>query len=247
MFQLTEKEFNVWRSQIVTSKGDRKGLRRPPFVFTEQGVAMLSTVLKSNVAIETSIKIMNAFIKLRKYFSNNVIENQVLINSKRIDKLEEDLINNSKSIDFIRDSLKKFEEKKIVNEIYFNGQIYDAYSKILDIFKEAKKEIIVIDGYADKSLLDITRELDTQIIVKLITFSKNTSFKTLYAKYQKQYSNLKVAYNDTFHDRYFILDQDKVYHCGTSINYAGSKTFSINVIEDEIIKKTLIKHVNTII
>ena len=244
-FQITQIEFANLRSQFVTSSledSNYGGRRYLPYVFTEQGVAMLSAVLKSDIAIDVSIKIINAFVAMRKYLSNNLIEQQllekqVLSNTKRIEKTETELA-------MLQESFKKFEEKKIVNEIYFNGQIYDAYSKILDIFKEAKNEIIVVDGYADKVFLDISRNI--KIDIKLITYSKNIQFQTLYKKYSKQYSNLKVTYNNSFHDRYFILDQSTVYHCGTSINHAGSKTFSINKIEDGGVVNFLIQEINKI-
>ncbi len=226
-FQISLKEFReCLKFQIETSNEQslgKGGNRKMPHAFTEQGVAMLATVLKSNIASQVSVNIMRAFVAMRKYLSNNLIEQQllekqVLSNTKRIEKTETELV-------LLQESFKKFEEKKVVNEIYFNGQIYDAYSKILDIFNEAQKEIIIIDGYADKVILDIARNINASI--KLITFTKNTKFQSLYLKYSKQYSNLKVTYNNSFHDRYFILDQITVYHCGTSINYAGSKTFSI--------------------
>jgi hypothetical protein len=166
-------------------------------------------------------------------------------NSNDIIEIKENIKENTKEIRLLQESFKKFEEKKVVNEIYFNGQIYDAYSKILDIFKEAKQEIIVVDGYADKVFLDIARNI--KIDIKLITYSKNVQFLALYKKYSKQYSNLKVTYNNSFHDRYFILDQSTVYHCGTSINHAGSKTFSINKIEDSNVAIFLMQEVRTII
>ncbi len=139
-FQLSKDDMQNLRSQFATSsvKDIQYGGRRYlPYVFNEQGVAMLSAVLKSNVAIETSIKIMNAFVAMRKYLSNNVnkfsfFENQVL---KNVEEIKE----NRSRISALEESFKKFEEKKVVNEIYFNGQIYDAYSKIIDIFREAKK------------------------------------------------------------------------------------------------------------
>lgn len=228
---------SILRSQFGTLElGQGKYSKYLPFVFTEQGVAMLATILKTPVAAQTSINIMRAFVSMRKYISNDYLEQkllaeQVLTNTKEIH-------NNKRDIQLLQESFKKFEEKKVINEIYFNGQIYDAYSKILEIFKSATREIIVVDGYADKTLLDIIRNID--IAVKVFTYSKNDSFKILCAKYQKQYSNIKVVYDDTFHDRYFILDQTIVYHCGTSINHAGSKTFSINLLEDDIVKHALI-------
>ena len=243
-FEITREEYYlILRSHFGTLEFEQGVYSKYlPKVFTEQGVAMLATVLKTEVASQVSVNIMRAFVAMRKYLSNNLIEQQllekqVLSNTKRIEKTETELA-------MLQESFKKFEEKKVVNEIYFNGQIYDAYSKILDIFKEAKNEIIVVDGYADKVFLDIVRSI--KIDIKLITYSKNTQFQTLYNKYSKQYSNLKVTYNNSFHDRYFILDQSTVYHCGTSINHAGSKTFSINKIEDRRVTNFLIQEINKI-
>ena len=243
MFRLTLDECRlIPRFQIETLVNGHN-IKYLPYVFTEQGVAMLATVIRTEVAVKTSIKVMDAFVAMRKYLSNNLIEQQllekqVISNTKRIEKAETELA-------LLQESFKKFEERKVVNEIYFNGQIYDAYSKILDIFNEAQKEIVIIDGYADKSILDIARNIKADI--KLITFTKNTKFQSLYSKYSKQYSNLKVTYNNSFHDRYFILDQSTVYHCGASINYAGSKTFSINKIEDRVVIDALIKTINKIV
>lgn len=233
-FQLTDIELANLRSQFVISslKKGYGGRRYNPYVFTEQGVAMLSAVLDSKVAIETSIKIMTAFVSMRKYLSSNLIEQKYINNQ---------VIKNTEDIKLLQESFKKFEEKKIVNEIYFNGQIYDAYSKILDIVQEAKKELIIIDAYTDKSILDIIRKVRCNVI--LITKNKNSITQTDISKYQKQYSNLRVVYDDTFHDRYFIIDSNIVYHCGTSINHAGSKTFSINLLEDELVRKALMEKV----
>ena len=125
------------------------------------------------------------------------------------------------------DEIKKEENSKI----FFEGQIYDAYSKILEIFKEAEKELIIIDAYADNVLLNIIKRLD--ISITLITKKDNLSSKQDILKYKKQYHNLKVIYDNTFHDRYFILDNNIVYHCGASINRIGYKTFSINLINDK--------------
>ena len=142
-------------------------------------------------------------------------------------------------------SFNKLEEKRKVNEIYFNGQIYDAYSKIQDIFKTATKKIIIIDTYADNTLLDIIKRLNIDVII--ITKKDNLLTHQDITKYNKQYHNLKVIYNNTFHDRYFIIDKTQVYHCGTSINRIGYKTFSINLISDEEVCNSLINKVNKII
>ena len=230
-FRITEEENNSLKSQIETSKG---GSRKGHTVFTEQGVAMLATVLKSKVAIKVSINIMDAFVAMRKYISDGLIEQHHINNM---------VLKHDSEIKLLQDSLSRFKEK--TNEIYFDGQIYDAYSKIKDILSEAKNEIIIIDAYADKTVLDLIRNL--KIKVTLIVKTKTLLTKTDIAKYNSQYNNLKIIYNDTFHDRYFILDKNIVYHCGTSINHAGSKTFSINKLEDNLVKETLINKINIII
>ena len=235
-FQMSIEEFEKWRSQNVMSISDKMGLRRPPYVFTEQGIAMLSVIINSNVAVEVSIKIMKAFVSMKKYISNELLENRYLTNM---------VMKHEEEIKLLQESFLKFEEKKNINEIYFNGQIYDAYSKIIEIFKSAKNKLVIIDSYADKTVLDIIRNIKVPVI--LIVKSKSLLNKLDIEKYNEQYDNLTVIYDDTFHDRYFIIDNDLIYHCGTSINKIGNKTFSINILEDDIVKKSLIDKVNTII
>ena len=153
-FQLNQKEFLNWRSQNVMSNNDKIGLRRPPYVFTEQGVAMLSAILNSEVAIEVSIAIMNAFVAMRKYIGVNLIEQKYINNL---------VLEDHNKIQVLEESFQKLEEKRKDSEIYFDGQIYDAYSKVLDIFKSAKKELIIIDSYADNTLLDIIKRLNLKV------------------------------------------------------------------------------------
>ena len=228
-FRITEKEYDFLKSQFATSKG---GSRKGHAVFTEQGVAMLATILKSKIAAQVSIAIMDAFVAMRKYISSNLIE-QKYINNLALEDHEK--------IKVLESSFEKLEEKQKTSEIYFNGQIYDAYSKILDIFKSAKEELIIIDSYANKSLLDIIKSLS--IKVTIITKENNLLTKQDIEKYNKQYHNLTVKYNNTFHDRYFILDSEVVYHCGSSINRIGYKTFSITLISDSDICKSLINKI----
>ncbi len=239
-FVLTSEECYFLRSQIVTTKDNnistRGGRRNKYRVFTEQGVAMLSTVLKSDIATKVSIAVMDAFARMRHYIGNTDF---------RLSNVESKIIELDENVKLLQESFKKLEEKKKVNEIYFNGQIYDAYSKILDIFKSASKSLIVIDGYADNTVLDIIKRL--KVKVDLITKRCGLLTNKDIEKYNKQYSNLKVYYDNTFHDRYFIIDKTLVYHCGASINKIGYKTFSINLIQDSILNKLLIENVNKII
>jgi len=227
-FQLTEEEYNSLRSQVGTANNKSRTL---PYVFTEQGVAMLATVLRTSIASKMSISIMRAFVSMRKYISNNLLEQKYINNQ---------VFKNTEDIKLLQESFDKLEEKRKDNEIYFNGMIYDAYSKILDIFSETKNELIIIDSYADKTILDIIRRLKVKVI--LITTNKILSKQDI-EKYNKQYNNLRVIYNNTFHDRYFIIDKEKVYHCGTSINRIGYKTFSINTISDQDMINTLLNNI----
>ena len=235
MFQLTDEEYDNLRFQIGTSKV-RGGRRYNPYVFTEQGVAMLSSVLHSEVAIKMSIQIINAFVIMRKYISNNLIEQRYINNL---------VLEHDSEIKLLKESFGKIEEKRKINEIYFNGQIYDAYSKIQEIFQSANKELIIIDAYSDNTILDIIKRLNIDVII--ITKKDNLLTNQDINKYNKQYHNLKVIYNNTFHDRYFIIDKREVYHCGTSINRIGYKTFSINLISDDDVCNSLINKVNKII
>lgn len=228
-FQMTNEEFEIWKSQIVMSDSDKIGLRRPPYVFTEQGVAMLSAIIKSNTAVRISIQIMDAFVSMRKYISTNLIE-QKYINNLVIKHDEQ-----------LNEIFKYFEEKDIKNEIYIHGQTYDAYSKILDILLLAKEQIIIIDSYADKYVLDMISKV--QIPVTLILSTKSRLSKLDISKYNQEYNNLILIYNDTFHDRFIILDNKDMYHLGTSLNNAGTKTFIMNKIEDERIIKTIINSI----
>lgn len=238
MFQLTMDEVSsLPRFQIETLKGQGHNIKYLPYAFTEQGVAMLATVLKTSVAEEMSIKIMDAFVAMRKFISSNLIEQKYINNL---------VLKHDYQITLLQKSLAQLEEKEPVNEIYFNGQIYDAYSKILDIFKSAKKELIIIDAYADKTLLDIIKEVPN-INVTIITKTPSLLSKTTIEKYNQEYHNLVIKYDNTFHDRYFILDNSIVYHCGASINRIGYKTFSITKIGDKEVIAALITQINKII
>ncbi len=241
MFQLTKDEYyNILRFQSETLELEQgKYSKYLPYAFTEQGVAMLATVLRTPVAEEISIKIMDAFVAMRKYISSN------LLMSKNINNLvledHELIMKNQKRIDIIEDTLAKFEEKQKVNEIYFDGQIYDAYSKIQEIFKEAKSKLVIIDGYADTTTLDIIKRLS--VIVTIITKPNNLLTVQDINRYNQQYNNLIVKYDNSFHDRYFILDDNVIYHCGASINRIGYKTFSITKINDDEVKIALINKI----
>ena len=231
-FQLTKEEHKYLQSQIGTAN---KMSRVLPYAFTEQGVAMLATVLRTKIAEEMSISIMRAFVTMRKYISSNLIE-QKFINKQ--------VLKNTEDIKLLKESFHRFEEKRKVNEIYFNGQIYDAYPKIQDIFKSATKKLVIIDAYADNTILDIIKRLNVEVII--ITKPNNLLTKQDITKYNKQYHNLKIIYNNDFHDRYFLIDENEIYRCGSSINRIGYKTFSITLIGDKEVCNLLLNRVKKI-
>ena len=233
MFQLTYDEFLIWRSQFVTSKNDTIGLRRPPYAFTEQGIAMLSSILHSDTAINTSICIIDAFVKMRHLiFDNNDVY-------KSITNINNKLIEHDEKLDYL---FSKFDKKE---QLFLQNTEYDAYSSFVSIFKEAKKELIIVDSYADTTLLDIIRKLSCNVI--LITKDSDRLSNSEIEKYNRQYHNLKVTRSNTFHDRYFIIDKKEIYHSGTSINNAGDKLFSINKLEDKFVKEKIINEINKIV
>ena len=217
-FQLTKEEFTNLKFQNETSSlNNYGGIRKLPYVFTEQGVAMLSSVLRTDIASKVSINIMRAFIEVKKYISNNLIE------QKYINEL---VLKDNKRIDLLEQTFNNFKEKN--NHIFFEGQIYDAYSLLMDILNKSKKEIIIIDNYAGKELRDILKDINKNIII----ISKNIT-EELIKKYRKQYKNIKFISNNSFHDRFIIIDKKELYHCGSSFKDLGKKCFAINKIEDK--------------
>ncbi len=233
-FQLTNNETENLRFHFETSSSTTNygGKRYNPYAFTEQGVAMLATVLHTPVAAEVSVNIMRSFVKMRKYISVNLIEQ---------DNMKNMLIKHDNEIKLLQESFSKLEEKEKINHIFYEGQIYDAYSLLIDIFKGAKEEIIIIDNYADKSILDMITNLNVKVIIvtKKFNLLKDIDIK----KYNRQYNNLKVIYSDKFHDRFIILDKKVLYHSGASYKDLGNKCFAITKIEDKWYLETIIKNI----
>ena len=221
---------NEWKNlnwfQIETGLDKRKHSSVAPYVFTEQGVAMLATILKTQVAIKVSIQIMDAFVEIKKYISANSYE-------KRIGNIETKIIDYDNKFDEV---LKKL-DNTVNNHIFFEGQIYDAYSKIIDIFNTSKSNITIIDNYLDKNMLDVISKC--KIEVTLITADKLDNLDLV--KYKKQYNNLNIIINKSYHDRFIIIDNKILYHLGASLNSIGKKCFAITKIEDKDILNKLIE------
>ena len=224
-----EEKNNLW-SKFSTANISSMS-RSNPRVFTEQGVYMLATILKSKTATEVSIRIMDTFVKMRHYinYNKNVLPRRFLLLEDKVDE-------NTRRIDELFD---KFNPKVITkNSIFFQNDIYDAYSVLLEIFGIAKEEIIIIDNYIGKTLLDDLRIINKKIII----ISSNIN-DTLKKKYLKQFNNIKFINNDSYHDRFIIIDRKKVFHCGASFKDLGKKCFGINEIANKIENDKLIKDV----
>ena len=235
-FQLTESELENLRSQFVTSSlvtGNYGGRRYLPYVFTEQGIAMLAPLLKNKIAVQVSINIMNAFVIMRHFLKEN---GQVF---ERLTSVEYRLIEHDKKFDIVFD---KLQEKQIENQrIFFDGQIYDAYSLIIDIIKKANNKITIIDNYVDDSILEMLSKKKDNVEVVILTSNKSNIKNIDIQKFNKQYPTLKVAKTDKFHDRFIILDEKEMYHLGASIKDLGKKCFGINKIENDDIIETLLR------
>ena len=226
-FQLTEIEIKLilnLKSQFATSSYEGHGGRRKlPYVFTEHGIMMLAGMLKSDVAVEISKKIIIAFIAMRKFIN----ENKDIF--KRLTIVEYKLLEHEENFDKLFNAL---EPKKIEKQrIFFNGEIYDSYSLIIELIKEANERIVIIDNYIDKSILDMLVYKKENVKVELVTSSHYLT-KLDINKFNKQYPNLIINYSNIFHDRFIIID-DTLYHIGSSLKDLGKKCFAINKIEDK--------------
>lgn len=228
-FQLTDEEKEeLWFQSGTTNNMSRSN----PSVFTEQGIAMLSAVLHTEIAVEVSTRIMRSFVKMRHYINYNklFLPHKFMLLDKKVD-------DNTKRINELFD---KFDPKEIVKDyLFFDGDFYDAYSVLLDILNRAKQEIIIIDNYAGKELLDVLRKADKNIII----VSKNIDEK-LKRKYESQYHNIKFIYINSFHDRFIILDKYLLYSCGSSFKDLGKKCFTINEFYDNEYLSKIIEILN---
>lgn len=236
-FQLTKEEYEFLRCQNVTSKKESGsgGRRYMPYVFTEQGISMLSAVLKSDVAVEVSIKIMNSFVEMR----NFLLSNKEMFS--RLDRIEYKQLETDKKLEEVFNYIATNTEVK--QNIFFDGQIYDAFSFIVGLIQKAKKEIILIDNYVDINTLNILCKKNKNVKIIIYTSGKgNLTIKDI-NKFNAQYEELIVKINTDFHDRFLIIDKTEVYHIGASIKDTGKKSFGITKIEDKDLVKSLINKV----
>ena len=226
-FQLSKEEYEILRCQNVTSKKENGsgGRRYLPYVFTEQGIAMLSSVLKSEVAAKASINIMRAFVEMRKFLISN---NEMFA---RLDRVELKQLETDKKLEEVFDYIATTKEVK--QKIFFNGQIYDAFSLMVEIVEKAEKELILIDNYVDVNTLNILSKKKDGVNVLIVTSGNGNLTDKDIAKFNSQYPKLTVKISKDFHDRFLIIDRKEVYHIGASIKDAGKKSFGITKLEEQ--------------
>lgn len=231
-FQLTHEEYLNLKSQFVTSSLDTEngygGRRKLPYVFTEQGIAMLSAVLRSDIAIQVSIRIMETFVEMRKYMVNTSLLYD------RVNAIEE------RQIIYQNDTNEKFDKvftyisdhKESQQKIFFDGQIYDAFCILVDLVGSATKNIILVDNYIDVGTLNILAKKKINVPVTVYTVKKTKLSEKDVDIFNQQYPNLEVKYTGVFHDRFLIIDDEKAYHIGASLKDAGKKCFAISLLND---------------
>ena len=224
-FQNKDLEGDSLRFQIGTLENGRgKHKKYLPYVFTEQGVAMLSAILRSEIAVKVSIEIMKAFVAMRKFIANNAEVFQ------RLDKVENKLLTYDKNFEQIFNAL---EDKTLPNKgIFFEGQVFDAYKFVSDLIRTAKESIILIDNYVDDSILI----LFTKTNIKITIYTNITKQLELdLKKYKEQYNNLEIKQFNKSHDRFLIID-NQVYHFGASLKDLGKKWFAFSKLEKDSVK-----------
>lgn len=245
MFQLTKDEFdNDLISQIVTSNSiapnmtsqivissGHGGKRKLPNVFTEQGVSMLSAVLRSNIAIEVSISVIRAFASMRKFIENNA---NIFI---RLSNLEQKQIaNDTKQIETdnkIGLILKALEDKNTVAKqgVFYDGQVFDAYMFVIDLIKTAKSSIILIDNYVDDTVLQMFTKRKADVLLQIYTSTLNDGLKLDVKKFNAQYPPVEIQKFNKSHDRFLIIDNINIYHLGASLKDLGKKWFAFSKMD----------------
>ena len=239
-FQLTAEETESLRSQFATlNENDGRGKHRKylPYVFTEQGIAMLSAVLRSDVAIQVSISIMKSFVEMRRFIANNALL------FERISTVELRQLEYQKQTDEKLEQIFEYisEHEESSQKEFFDGQIYDAFSLIVNLIQKAEIEITLIDGYVDVGTLNLLSKKKSDVAVTIYTQKQTKLTKADVKNFNAQYPTLKIKYTKVFHDRFLILDQATAYHVGASLKDAGKKCFGINLIQDAGIIKDILQ------
>lgn len=226
-FQLTESEVENLRFQIGTSSLSYGGRRYFPYVFTEQGIAMASAILRSDVAIKVSVEIMEAFVEMRKM----LITNASLFH--RLDKIE---IKQLEADQKFEEIFKALENDKLHSErgVFYNGQIFDAYALVSDIIRNAQSSIILIDNYVDETVLTLLGKRNDTVTATIYTKTISSQLRLDLQRYNSQYPSVAVEILIDAHDRFLIIDNTELYHIGASLKDLGKKWFAFSRMDIEV-------------
>ncbi|MCD8380543.1 MAG: ORF6N domain-containing protein [Lachnospiraceae bacterium] len=239
-FQLTKQEYENLKFQSGSSSlnGNGYGGRRyMPYVYTEQGISMLASVLRSEIAIDASIRIMRTFVEMRRFIANNALL------FERISNVELKQLEYQKQTDEKLDQIFEYisEHEESSQKIFFDGQIYDAFGLLVSLIQKAEKNITLIDGYVDVDTLNLLCKKNDKVSVTIYTHEKTKLSGADVNKFNAQYPVLVVKYTKVFHDRFLILDDKIAYHIGASLKDAGKKCFGINLIQDKGIVQDILQ------
>lgn len=228
-FQLTEEEVQNLRFQSGTSSVSYGGRRYLPYVFTEQGIAMASAILRSDIAVKVSVEIMEAFVEMRRI----LISNASLFH--RLDKIELKQLEADQKFEEI---FKALESDKLHSEkgIFYDGQIFDAYTFISDIIRSAKISIIIIDNYVDDTVLTLLGKRGQSVTATIYTKNISNQLQLDLQRYNSQYPSIDLHTFAQAHDRFIIIDGTELYHIGASLKDLGKKWFAFSRMDIEVAK-----------
>lgn len=226
-FQLSNEEFENLRFQFGTSNVGRGGRRYLPYVFTEQGIAMLSAVLRSDVAVRVSIEIIDAFVEMRRM----LISNASLFH--RLDSIELKQLDADKKFEEL---FKALESDKLHSEkgIFYNGQVFDAYSFVSDIIRSAESSLILLDNYVDDTVLTLLGKRKDTVSMKVYTKTISNELRLDIQRYNSQYPPIEIETFPDTHDRFLIIDNTELYHIGASLKDLGKKWFAFSRMDIEV-------------
>ena len=240
-FRLTGDEHENLRCQIGISSDDLRefasgGRRYMPYVYTEQGVAMLSGVLRSKVAVDTSVRIMRAFVEMRHFITDNAhMFEQIRSIDHRLDSLKR---STDKRFERVFDYMETHEAPS--QKVFFEGQVYDAFELLVTLVQRAKREIVLVDGYVDTGTLNILAKKQPGVSVTVWTHPRTSLTERDIETFNAQYPTLEVRHTTSFHDRFLILDGTEGYLVGTSLKDAGRRSFAVAKFEDSAIVDSIV-------
>lgn len=240
-FRLTSDEYESLRSQIATSSNDLRkfasgGRRYVPYVYTEQGVAMLSAVLRSDIAVDVSIRIMKSFVEMRHFIASNAALFEQ-IRTVELRQLEYQKTSDER-FERVFDYMETHETPK--QKVFFDGQIYDAFELLVDLVQKAEREIVLVDGYVDAGTLNVLAKKAPDVAVTVWTHPRTSLTQRDVDTFNAQYPRLEVRHTTAFHDRFLVLDGAKAYLVGASIKDAGKKSFGIARLEGNEAASTIL-------